>query len=440
MFKLTTKEESLEFEGFTFKYIFKNRKYDTNHLIIVLSGFGRGTDFNYDFEKALIPSRAYVLWIKDDFYNNNRASYYLDPPTLKGNKLESAMVRFIDSALNFLDLSRENCTLLGCSKGGSAVMYYGITYNFKNILVSAPGFLIGSYVAGLIPKQHPRAPAKFMLGDNLDSSNIDKLDAKIVEAIKQDTCLDRNIYLIGSDADPKYIGQVKPFLGLFHKYRNFNLIESKSVLVRNHMDVTYFNAPIILSILNCFAFNLLPSFNNSIIQGDSPNKKAEFDNNPVLKVQKIHFDEKGFFFPEGVFFLRGIPFIDFKDFKYILKFKSKENTYEIVLAKRTDQLTTKIYYKDAFVNYDKANFCTFNHKGIDLSHIEPDVYQIFIELRLVKLGKSCEIPFYMQASMDAKSIGKSVTQKVYSEGNRAFYSKSVANNKSLISIISSLNS
>lgn len=99
-----------------------------------------------------------------------------------------------------------------------------------------------------------------------------------------------------------------------------------------------------------------------------------------------------------------------------------------------------MYYKDAFVNYDKANFCTFNHKGIDLSHIEPDVYQIFIELRLVKLGKSCEIPFYMQSSMDTESIGKSITQKVYSENNRAFYSKSVANNKSLISIISSLNS
>ena len=381
-----------------------------------------------------------MLWIKDDFYDNNRASYYMDPPTLKGNKLESAMVKFINSALRFLNLSYDNCTLLGCSKGGSAVMYYGITYNFKNILVSAPGFLIGSYVAGIIPKQRPRAPAKFMLGDNLDSSNIDKLDKKIVEAIKQDTYLDRNIYLIGSNADPKYIGQVKPFLGLFHKYRNFNLIESQSILVRNHMDVTYFNAPIILSILNCFSFNLLPSFNNSIIQGDSLYKKSNFDSNPVLKVQKMYFDERGFIFPEGVFFLRGIPFTDFKDFKYILKLKSKENSYNISLAKKTDQMTMKMYYKDSFVNYDKANFCTFNHKGINLSHIEPGVYQLFIEIKLVKTGKSCEIPFYMKPSMNTESIGKIVTQKVYSENNRVFYSKSIVKNKSLISIISNRNS
>ncbi|MGP5529863.1 hypothetical protein ACTXNM_10910 [Psychrobacter celer] len=440
MFRLTAKEESLEFEGFTFKYIFKNRKYDTNHLIIVLNGFGRGTDFHYDFEKALISNRAYVLWIKDDFYDNNRASYYMDPPTLKGNKLESAMIKFIDSALNFLDLSRDNCTLLGCSKGGSAVMYYGIKYKFNNILVSAPTLLIGSSVAGIIPKAKPKRPAKFMLGEDLDLKNVKELDSRIIDVITQDTHFDRNIYLLGSEADPKYSGQIKPFLGLFHKYHNFNFIESQSVLVRNHKDVTYYNAPLILSILNCFAFNLLPSFNNSIIQGDSPNKKAEFDSNPVLKVQKIHFDEKGFLFPEGVFFLRGVPFIDFKDFKYILKFKSKENTYEIFLAKRTDQLTTKMYYKDAFVNYDKANFCTFNHKGIDLSHIEPDVYQVFIELKLVKLGRSCEIPFYMHSSMNTESIGKSITQKFYSENNRAFYSKSAAKNKSLISIISSLNS
>ena len=60
-----------------------------------------------------------------------------------------------------------------------------------------------------------------MLGEDLDLKNVKELDSRIIDVITQDTHFDRNIYLLGSEADPKYSGQIKPFLGLFHKYHNF---------------------------------------------------------------------------------------------------------------------------------------------------------------------------------------------------------------------------
>ena len=88
------KEETHSFLGYQFKYILKNRSYDTNHLIIVFSGFGTGSDFTYDFFGSLNNScRAAVLWIKDDFYQNNLATYYMD--VLGEDRLEQAVIGFI---------------------------------------------------------------------------------------------------------------------------------------------------------------------------------------------------------------------------------------------------------------------------------------------------------------------------------------------------------
>ena len=422
MFNLSGKEESVDFEGFEFKYVLKNRAFDTNHLIVVFSGYGGSSDFNYDFLGSLKNNRAYVLWIKDDFYNNNRATYYIDPITSDSNKLEKAVIGFINRVLSYLNINREDCTLLGCSKGGSSALLYGIKYNFTNILLSVPTLLIGSSIAGIIPKGNIRNNAKFILGNDLKSDDIKKLDSVILDEIEKDKNYDRNIYLISSKADPKYSGQVKPFLGCFLKYHNFNFIESNSVLVRTHSDVTLHNAPLILSILGCLIFKLPPSFKHSITYGDAPDKAPNISKKPVLKIRKLNFDDKGYFHPEGVFFIRGLACANYSDFKYIVRLKSEREEFEIVLAKGNNKTITKNYYEDAFVNYDKAYFCTNKHKGLDMSHIKPDVYQLFIEITM-STGEKCEVSLFDGSDINNKSFYGGFLQSVYSDKGKMYYSK-----------------
>ncbi|MGP4963611.1 hypothetical protein [Psychrobacter celer] len=422
MFKISGKEEVLNFSGFDFKYILKNRSYDTNHLIVVFSGFGAKSNFTYDFKKSLQSNRSYVLWIKDDFYGNNQATYYLDPPYKNTTSLEQAIIQFIKEVMSFLEV--ENCTLLGASKGGSSALYYGIKYNFKNILVSAPTLLIGSSVAGIIPKGNPKAVAKFMLGDSLSRENTLKLDSYILEAIKDDQNLDKNIYLLSSPADNRYNGQIAPFLGLFYKYFNFNYIESHSVLVRKHQDVTSYNAPLILSILNCLTFNLTTTFTNSIISGDRSDAVEEITKEPILEVNKLGFDSAGRFYPEGIFFLRGLSCANYSDLKYELKLKAKDKDYEYItsLAKDNDTNISKKYYNKAFINYDKAHFCTFKHQGLDLSEVPDGSYQLFIKIQMAT-GDTCELPMVFKEGFHTDSCTNDYIQSISCERDIVIYKK-----------------
>ena len=422
MFTLSAQEESIDYEGFNFKYILKDKTYDTNHIIVVFSGFGSKSSFTYDFLNTLKSSRAYILWIKDDFYNNGEATYYIDPVYSESNKLEQAVSRFLDKILDFTNVSRENCTLLGASKGGSSALFYGIKYNFKNIVLSAPTFLIGSSVAGIIPKGPIKSPAKFMLGNELSSKNIKKLDCMILKEIEKDTNYDRNIYLISSKADDRYLGQIHPFLGQFHKYFNFNFIESRSVLVRQHQDVTSHNAPLILSILGCLCYNLPPIFKNSIIHQDRLYKIVNVTKEPVLRLDKIFFDNKGFFYVEGVFFLRGVPCTYYHDLEYVLKLRSPTKNYEILLAKDNKPQISKTYYEGAFVNYDKAYFCTKKHKGLNMSHIDPDIYQLYIQISMLT-GEICEVPLRIDANINSSTSDNKYLESVFTENGKVFYHK-----------------
>lgn len=61
--------------GVQIKYRYKKRKYDTQHMIFIFSGFGGAGMFTWDFANALQDCPAHVVWIKDDFHN--ACTYYL---------------------------------------------------------------------------------------------------------------------------------------------------------------------------------------------------------------------------------------------------------------------------------------------------------------------------------------------------------------------------
>lgn len=381
MLVATGKEDVCDFLGFNFKYILKQRSYDTNHLIIVFSGFGSNSDFTYDFLNSLSSSsRAAVLWIKDDFYHNAYATYYLD--IVGESRLEQAVIGFIAEVQKFLQIKHENCTLLGCSKGGAAAIYYGMTYHFKNIFVSAPTLLIGSSIAGLAPQAKARDSLPFICNGVDQNEAIAQLDARLIHAIEADRDYHKNIYLLSSEADHRHASQVKPFIGYFSKYTNFNYIESQSSLVRTHTDVTFFNAPFILSVLNCLAFNMPPNFLNHVIVSDDQTRRPEVSKEPVFSLNKLVFDRDSKLHPEGVFFLRGLACQEYGDLDYILQLSSADQVIEIPLAKGNKPTISKEYYADTFVNYDKAYFCTKSYKGLDLQKLPVGLYQLSIKINL----------------------------------------------------------
>lgn len=394
------KEETHSFLGYQFKYILKNRSYDTNHLIIVFSGFGTGSDFTYDFFGSLNNScRAAVLWIKDDFYQNNLATYYMD--VLGEDRLEQAVIGFIREVQLFLEIDQQYCTLLGCSKGGASALYYGAKYNFKNIVASAPTIKIGSFISGIEPKDQPRLCANFICHGEVNSEKINQLDLRVIKEIDQDQAFDKNIFLISSQKDYIHNSQIKPFIGAFAKYNNFNYIESQSCLVRTHPDVTFFNTPLILSILNCLVFNLVPSFLNHVSIGDLPHKKAKVTKEPVFKAMKVDFDDESRFHPEGVFFLRGLACQNYEDLDYVLLLDSDTSQFKLDLAKGHKIFITKEYYADAFVNYDKAFFCTLGFRGLALDHLPQGFYRLSIEI-IMETGERVISPFFYE--LDEKNI------------------------------------
>ncbi|PWD87742.1 accessory Sec system protein Asp2 [Ignatzschineria cameli] len=392
------KEKTILMNSFEIKYVFKEARYDTDHLIVVFSGFGGKSQFTYDFKNSLETNRANILWIKDDFVDGVNASYYLDSIKngVKGSALEEALYTFIISVLEKYSLDKDQCTLLGCSKGGTSALYYGLKYNFKNIIVSAPTIRLGSFLVGKAPKgAKPRENAQFLLEDLNKIENIDLFDDLILECIKSDKKYNKNIYFIASKIDPKFKSQIEPYLHMFLKYENFNYIETVSKLVRTHADVTFHNAPLILSILGSLSFNLPPIYNRTIIgTADFDGKirvKRESSNAPVFQLKELQLKGEKFFL-EGVYFLRDIELKEYSDVKYTLILESDYNEYALPLAIGNKPELSKNYYKNYFVNYDKGYFTTPKYGGINLDNIECGVYSLKVIIKtktksdLVKLN------------------------------------------------------
>jgi len=138
-------------------------------------------------------------------------------------------------------LDKTQCTLAGFSKGGSAALWYGLKYGFKNIVSTVPQFHIGSYARRNWPEVFTH-----MTGEGSEAS-ARQLDTLLPRQLSRDTALDKNIYLLTSEADVQYESEVKPYISDFRKYHNFNLFMAQSLLIREHNQVTSYHVPLLLS-------------------------------------------------------------------------------------------------------------------------------------------------------------------------------------------------
>lgn len=361
-------EQSINYDGLDIKYIFKERKYDCNSMIIVFSGFGAVNNFTYDFKNALSNIYAHVLWIKDDFYGE--ASYYY---ASNGIEIHEKINNFIISFSEKFNIKKNEIILSGFSKGGSAALFYGLKYDYNKIICTVPQLKIGTYCYN----SH-KDVLKHMLGNNL---TIEELDCLILNLLKSSNKY-KNIYFLTSRSDEQFETQIEPYLSGFHYFFNFNLFYSESILVRAHNQVTSHHIQFILSLFYSLINNLCPVYGTKFIKGDSEirsDKKDCYEAFAELRDFKIDGHK---IYPEGIGIVRGYDFENWVDVEYILLLENDCDKYEIKMAKGEKPELTKEFYNGYFCIYDKAWFCTLKYEGIDISFVSSGIYNLILKIFL----------------------------------------------------------
>ncbi|MEU6010016.1 hypothetical protein [Streptomyces sp. NPDC047453] len=235
---------------FPVEYRFAHAKNGNRHLVVVFANFSAPDDYGWS-NGVFDNVRANILWIRDRFQGMN--SYYLCREM--DFSVEQSVAGLIFNVMKALSLTPDDVTMWGGSKGGSAALYFGLRYGFRNIVSIVPQFLVGTYVR----KVHPKVAA-FMLGEGAPEASVRAVDAIIPDLVRSGNNRTANIYLLSSPQDEQYREQVEPFLGLFQGYENFNFIYSESPFITDHTQVTRRNVPALMGIVNLLADGIPPRF------------------------------------------------------------------------------------------------------------------------------------------------------------------------------------
>ncbi|ALR78846.1 hypothetical protein AO703_03225 [[Enterobacter] lignolyticus] len=394
-------EKIKQVNGIDITYRIKPRKYDNRHLIVIFSGFGLERLFTYDFSNALNDVPATIVWIKDDFYSC--CSYYLCKKL--DFSVEYAIEKFINDLLQELNLTKVQCTLAGFSKGGSAALYFGAKYNYKNIVSTVPQFNIGSYIKNDWPEV-----ARHMLG-RVTSKNVLYLDTLLSDIISEDREYEKNIYLLTSPYDSQYITEIKPHLSKFMKYNNFNLFYAESLLIGEHNQVTSYHVPLILGVLNSIAQGAIPKYGYCELKGDP---KVGVDNvtiSPVALLKRIPL--KGtVIYPEGIAVLEGIPCPEYSDIDTKIVFNNGCSEFSFPLAKAHRSILSRTLYNGGYVNYDKGWFCTERYQGLEINSLPAGRYTVFLEISCGGHTKIASLK--VESRLSNKSIISNDKIKIYS--------------------------
>ena len=180
------------------KYYFEKAKLNNkNKLMIIFSAFSTD-EAKYNYISTLKTCDCNKLFILDDF--GSKGTYYLG---LKGDfNIETSVMALISYIMSKNKILFSNLISIGSSKGGSAAIYYGLKYNFGNIIAGAPQYKIGTYLSDLSISDY----ALEIFGEISDCNRI-KYNNLI--RLSANTCT--NIYLLTSDGDNQYKKVLKEF-------------------------------------------------------------------------------------------------------------------------------------------------------------------------------------------------------------------------------------
>ncbi|MCG2622287.1 hypothetical protein LVY72_10195 [Arthrobacter sp. I2-34] len=370
-------EEELDFVRGDVVVQYKRRaaRLDRRHLIVSFAGVGPLDKFEFDGPSTK-ESQAAWLWLKDNF--DGQHAYYLCHRM--DHAIEDAVIELIDAELARLELTRDECTLLGVSKGGFAALYFGIKYGFRNIVASAPQIYVGTHT-----RRHRRKIFARLSGNGGDQEQ-QLLDALLPDAVEADDATDKNIYLFSSPNDQFHEAQIVPALPMFDKYKNFNYIETDSDLVNEHTEVTRYNLPLIISTLFALSDNAAPQFGRirngsrmapERIQAVLERQRAE--GSAVVNFSFARLAE-GLFFPEGTAFLKGRPMTGETAPATVLVLNGPGRRHEFPLGAVVDSSPSFKYFDEAYCNYRLGRFSSPKKQGIDLSSLSDGTYEMWLRL------------------------------------------------------------
>ncbi|MFJ5777859.1 hypothetical protein [Streptomyces sp. NPDC093094] len=254
-------KESVEVHGkWPVEYQFRAAQGDHRHLLVVFSSVGS----KYGFGGALDSVKCNVLRIRDHF--DGAASYYVARDM--DFSVSDSVQELIQDFMRRLRVSRDEVTLLGASKGGSAALYYGLKYDYKNIVASTPQYFLGSYSKG-----HGQL-GDAVLGEGQPDENVAVMDAVMKDVIEKDKDLGRNIYVVSSPGDYQYEQEVAHYLPALRAYENFNFLFVESPTVRRHDEVVRQALPSILSIVYAVTEGVAPRWGDVRVGADAEDREA----------------------------------------------------------------------------------------------------------------------------------------------------------------------
>ncbi len=390
------REQDFLHNGVLVEYKTREAKQDRRHLIVMFTGL-RPRD-TYDFDgQSTQENQANWLWIKDKFGPQPAYTLCRDMDFA----VEHAVIALIDAELQRLGLSRSECTLAGISKGGFPALYYGIKYNFGNIIACAPQVYVGTHTRRNRPKTFAH-----MTGDGGDREQ-ELLDALIPDAVAADQGTDKNIYLFSSLQDQSHAAQTGRALPLFAKYPNFNYVETDSDLVWDHAGEIRYNLPLMLSIMAAVADNTPPRF-GAVRNG---NRMPSQLRSEVLARQRetgaavAHLTgvrlSGSVFFPEGVGFLRGHTIKSRASLAAMLVLSGDGIRQEHELAGASDPAISFRYYEETACDYKLAKFTSPDKRGIELAGLPAGSYEL--RLRLMAPDREAELPLTSGTPLQAES-------------------------------------
>lgn len=413
------KEQVFEFEGVEVLYKERSSQRDRRSLLVVFSGITK--DCNYEFEgRAAESIGSNILWIRDKFHGQH--TYYICHEM--NFNISRAVQALIEHQCKKLGISQNECVLFGMSKGGAAAIYTGIKYGYSNILATVPQLSIGSYIEETRP-----AILSHMTRSNRVSEDVAILDSLIVDTIISDAESNKNIYVITSEQDNEFISQVDPFLPLFDKYDNFNVIKTESDIVTGHTEVTRYNIAIVVGILNLLLDGVAPSFQASKNGGKYYEKSRglagvdieESFGEPVVELRKGEIRGRQWF-PEGVAFVRGYDVANHNSISRLLSFESAGSSISFALGGTVNTWFNSLYFKEKFRDYSHAGFATKNRLGIDISGIAPGRYELNMTLSSGDFNH--QVPLKSETDFEVSTVVDGYFVRIIVDSKSAIFSKS----------------
>ena len=166
-------------------------------LLIVFSAFS-SDEPKYNYINTLKTCDCNKLFILDDY--GSKGSYYFG---LQGEfTIETSVMSLISYIMSKNNINYNNVTTIGSSKGGTAALYYGMKYNFANVIVGAPQYKIGTYLSDLSIDKYA-----IEIFGGINEQNRIKYNNLIRLVANSNT----NIYLLTSDGDNQYKKVLKEF-------------------------------------------------------------------------------------------------------------------------------------------------------------------------------------------------------------------------------------